>query len=193
MWSIFFQGQYVRCLSSVCADVLLSLVLCISLDLVKNTWEEKTSFTDEEWIMCKLFVENYEIIVYLKLLYFVSVRKLWTLSIKRLSLEVCITMQDCILLQCKSKLLLSALLLLVVCAFLCEDCVCVYQYLICSFHISLFVFHFIPCFSFQNISHFSSYDCVEMRNGTKDNSVSYVDKRQVRCLCVFIVAFCIGL
>lgn len=100
-------------------------------------------------------------------------------------------MQDCILLQCKSKLLLSALLLLVVCAFLCEDCV--YQYLICSFHISLFVFHFIPCFSFQNISHFSSYDCVEMRNGTKDNSVSYVDKRQVRCLCVFIVAFCIGL
>lgn len=105
-------------------------------------------------------------------------------------------MQDCIMLQCKSKLLLSALLLLVVCAFLCEDCVSLNTSSdICFFHISLFGFHFIPCFLFQNISHFSpaSYDCVEMRNGTKDNSISYVDKRQVRRLCVFIVAFCIGL
>lgn len=47
-------------------------------------------------------------------------------------------------------------------------------------------FHPMTRLSIQDVSHCSpaSYDCVEMRMGTKDDSISSVNKQQVRCLCV---------
>lgn len=63
MWYIFFQGLYD--VYHLCADVSLSLVLCVShWTLWKKSWEYP--FMDDEWIVCKLFIDYYEIIVYLK-------------------------------------------------------------------------------------------------------------------------------